>query len=424
MSHKFKLIAFILFVGMNAFSQGKKLTGTVIDQYTGQAVTNAHVMLPNGKASITDSLGVFSVEVKKMPIVIRISHISYGQSDVKILNWPEDQLVIRIEKMTSQINEVQVSGERLRILTEKDDFSLKDFAFDDKHLWMIGSINNESRKSRLWLADLDGDTLKSMVWKHPKKLILDVFGNVHLVDQDSIHQLFTDRDEIFIVSTLAKDEFYKTMSPIKAAFGNKLIYSTFLPQTEGLYTYYRTGGTDIPYMLNSIRDVEEEFRQEDDFIGYSWSAGQDFKASFAMGQRKLHSKLLINRKVVAPVFVLRDTLWIMNLYDDSLLAYNNEGQFAKAISIKFHRKNYLLGTEYFRFKILKDKLSGQAFFLLRRNMKWAISQIDLSSGKLLEQIPLPNYPGMEKITINRNSVYFLYPEKKYPYYTRLFKFQN
>lgn len=423
MIHKFMLIAILWFVGFNAFSQVNELTGTIIDEFTSEPVSNAHVVLPDGKASITDSLGVFSIEVEKMPVVIRITHISYGLSDVTILDWPKEQLIIRIKKMTSQIDEVQISGERLRILTEKTDFSLKDFAFDDKHLWMIGSINNESRKSRLWLATVNGDTLTSMKWKRPEKLILDVFGNVHLVDQDSIHQLFSNNDEIYIVSTLAKDAFYRTMSPIKAAFGDKLIYSTFLPQMEGLFTYFRTGGTDVPYILNSIRDTEEEFRQEDDFIGYSWSAGQDFNANFAMGQRKLRSKLLINKKVVAPVFVVRDTLWIMNLYKDSLLAYNQEGKLSKAISFSFHRKNYLLGTEYYKFQILKDKSSGLAYFLLRRNMEWAISQIDLSLGKLLEQIPLPNYPGMERITVFRNSVYFLYPEKKYPYYMRLYRFQ-
>ncbi|MBT3748674.1 MAG: hypothetical protein HOG34_06780 [Bacteroidetes bacterium] len=422
MDLKSLFVAIMLLAGTSSFSQNL-VSGKIIDESSGNPVIDAHIQLASGFTTSSDSLGKFHLTISKFPAVIRITHVSYGQSDVTIDNWPEQILIIRIQKMVSYVGEVQVTAKRLDILTEKDDFSLQDFAFDDQNLWMIGYLNNQANKGRLWLANSFGDTICSISVHHPEGLYKDVFGNVHLLGQDSVFQLFAHKDTIHRLYPAGKAEFFALMAPIRSAFNGKLVYSEYLPQTEGLHIYYRTSRTDTLFLLNIMRDSLEELQQEDDYVGYSWSAGQDFRANQRMGQRKLNKHRLINRKVKAPLFSLNDSLWIFNFYKDSLLGYDSFGKLHKSIPIDFHRKKYYSGSDYFSFKILTDELVNKAYCLLRNNMEWQISEIDLKTGKLLPDVPLPNFPGMDRITVFRNAIYFLYPEKKYPFYSRLYRFQ-
>jgi len=54
--------------------------------------------------------------------------------------------------------------------------------------------------------------------------------------------------------------------------------------------------------------------------------------------------------------------------------------------------------------------------------RFHINRLNLYTGKVEKRIPLPNYPGMTKITIFKDAIYFLYDQKNYPYFVRLYRY--
>ena len=127
--------------------------------------------------------------------------------------------------------------------------------------------------------------------------------------------------------------------------------------------------------------------------------------------------------VKAPMFSLNDTLFILNTIKDSLLRYGPEGKWAGATPVQFHKDTVFMGTGDKNISFLTDNSTNSCFILERRTAGWAINRLNLNTGKVEKRIPLPNYPGMTKITSFKNAIYFLYDQKNYPYFVRLYRYQ-
>jgi len=434
---KLKIFLFLVLVvtSLGAYSQ-IKLRGVIFDEESGYPVSGAFVMQEGGANDISDTTGQFSMTLEKLPAKLLISHVSYGQSEVKLEKVPDGLLVIRIQKMISQIEEVQVSAERMRILTEKDNFSLRDYAIDSTHIWMLGYLNNRPKNERLWIANLFGDTLRSISTHNAKELYRDVFGNVHLFYKDSVCQLFGSSDTIGLLDGWRIEEFKKVFFPIKAFFADKLIYQNFIPGQEGLHSYYYSVSDTIPRFLTCTRDTTNETIQEYEFVyGHAGSVIQTLMSLSesptkrleiwqAMVKRREKKHLLINRQVEAPLVATNDYLYIINLYKDSMLVFNIDGEFVDSRNIDFHTKlEVFKGKKYMNFSFQCDPVTNQVFLLERKETAWALSLFDMQNGEISKRIQLPDYPGMRRTTVISNAVYFLYPEKKYPYYVRLYRYQ-
>lgn len=428
------IIAFICLLGISANSQIRDLSGLIIDRESNQVIEGAHVLLANGRASVSNAKGQFTIKLDELPVILRITHVSYGQSEIKIDKWPEGLLAIRLEKMTSQLGEVQVSGERMSILTKDDDFSLTDFAFDQNNLWMLGNLNKNPRLERLWLANQFGDTLRSISINKADSLHCDVFGNVHLFANDSAFQLYGHPDTIVIVDALSRMRFKQLISPIREYYSDKLVYQKYLPNQEGLHSFYYSSNDSVPRFISCTRDTAGEYLQEDEYVyGYCASAVLAIALCdkpmvklgmiLAMQQRRRDKESVMYRNIEAPLIGTNRNLYLLNMYKDSLLAYNASGTFIGSKPISFHKELRLLGVDYKDIELMHDYSTDRVYCLERKIDGWFLNPLDTNTGKLLPQIPLPDYPGMTGITVQNNAVYFLYYEKHFPYFTRLYRFQ-
>lgn len=426
------VLVVILSIGFWGFSQ-HKISGIIIDEESGKPVPDAFVIQENGAAVVSDSSGQFSIDLRNIPVKILVSHVSYGQSEINIEKLPQGILVIRIQKMISNLEEVQISAERMRILTEKDDFSLQDFAIDSTHLWMLGYINNRPKNGRLWLANLFGDTLRSIPVDKPEKLYRDVFGNIHLFINDSVFQLFGTDDTIGLVDVISKERFQEILNPVKAFYSDKLIYQKYLPYQEGLHTYYYSTDDPQPRFLTCTRDTVMEALQEDEFVYGRYAsaisaimnaerAGDKLSIWQGIVGRRKNKHFQFYRGIKTPMIGAGDVLYLLNPYKDSLLAYNSEGRFTGAVYVDFHRFVALKSRNYRDFRFIYDPAGNKVYYLEKKNIGWGFCGLNTQNGKP-EDIPLPDFAGMTGLTVYNDAVYFLYPEKSYPFYTRLYRFQ-
>jgi hypothetical protein len=124
-----------------------------------------------------------------------------------------------------------------------------------------------------------------------------------------------------------------------------------------------------------------------------------------------------------PMFTLNDSLYIFNTVKDSLLIYDHSGNFVFSKPVSFHLEEKLGDIDQKEIIFLTDDKAGKVYTLERKTTRWILNELNIVKGTLNAPIQLPDFAGMTNIRVHNNAVFFLYPEKKYPYYTRLYRYQ-
>lgn len=428
----FFLFGMLIISGL-CFGQNHKLSGTIRDHETQLPVPGASVTRSDGQGTITDANGFFSLMISSFPATFVVSHVSYERTEVSLPADPKKPLTISLHQKISDIPEVQISAKRMRILTEDSDFSLLDIACGKEILWMLGFIRNHHSQGRLWQANLYGDTIRSLPVAKPEELFTDPFGNVHLLTSDSAYQLFNNGTEILLLYSSEKASFLESMDVIKVVYADKMVYQDYLPDSEGLQTRWISTDSHKKGLLCSIRDSAEEARQTFEYIYgkdmYLYHLARSellitrIEAKNQIRFNRLTQDSVFNRNVKVPVFATDDSLYLVNLYKDSLNVYDDSGVYAGSRHINFHRDSILFDVSYRSIRYLKDPVTQNIFLLIRRIASWDLIMLDLPSGKPGRTVPLPDFPGMTSIQVHGNAVYFLYAEKDFPFYNRLYRYQ-
>jgi hypothetical protein len=392
------------------------IKGFVKDSITNDPIANASIVFGKSKGVSTAGTGYFELKVKSLPVVLSISHATYGKNEILLESIPDKgELIIRLLPYTHQIREVQISGQRLRILTRDKDYSIGDFAFDDNNLWMIVYESNRVSRCRLCLSDSFGDTLKSIEIGDPARLFKEL--------KDSVFQLYSpDQQSIYLIYGEDREVFHRVTDPFVAGFGDKLVSCRFNKQDESVIICYydpqRPGAHFLTQIGDSLERVRKRYEREKP-MGSMWI---DFKRSrFYIPNTR--TAQIYEGNVKAPLFSLNDTLFVLNTIKDSLLRYAPDGKWAGAVPVRFHKDTLALGTDDKKIHFLADPSTNKCFILERRTSGWAISRLNFHTGIVERRIPLPEYPGMTRITVYQNAIYFLYDQKYYPHYVRLYRYQ-
>lgn len=398
--------------------------GRVIDKNTRQPVIAANLVLPDGTGTYSIDEGRFTLKIAAFPIVLKISHISYVTQVISLDYAPGTDLLIEMTELVSEIGEVEISTRRLRILTKNDDFSLQDFVFDNENLWLLGYTNNQGSKGKLFLASWYGDTISSISVPQSESLYRDVFGTAYLVLKDSAYQLFGKNGRIALPYAMERNEFSAMMDPILAGFTGKLVYSDIHPWEQRAEIYYRDAYLPGRQLLAI---VEDQIGRLNNLL--TWRVGSiwtDLAVNYPVKNGTKVSDMIEN-PVRVPVFSWKDTLFIVNMYKDSLLSYTPFGRFKRSVPFSYCKDvapGVISGAvRYRKITFLADPVGSGLFLLEHRGSHWTLLPVNTGTGVIGQPVMLPEYPDMYRITVYGNAVYFLYPEKTYPYYVRLFRYQ-
>jgi len=433
MNKKLFLLLGLLTYLTGTFAQNFDIEGKIVDRTTGNPIEGAHITAKGTEVAVTDGAGFFMLEISGIPALLRITHVTYGIIEYMVESVPDGQLIIRIEQQVTGLEEVQITGDRLRSLTGKQPFSVQDFALDQGTLWLLGFENNQPGKQRLYLASLYGDSLTSIPVRRAESLFVDAFHNVHIVFPDIVFQLYhPDRDRIEFNYPTGKDRFIRLLGDIELSFNKKLIYTQENRASQTRRIYYIQENDPVQYSLAFITDTLEKNRQKTtNKMDYYFSPKvfniPELENMWTSANRytKRGSRFddVINTPVPYEVFESNNELFIINYLKDSLLRYDEAGFYMGAIPIDFHKKNSAAGTDYKDLECITDPISQKVYLLEHKMAQWILSPLDTRTGLTGSPVDMPEFPGMSGIYVYNEAVFFLYPEKQYPYYNRLFRFQ-
>ena len=201
------ILTLLLMMAVGSLKSQDLIQGLVLDTDSGLPI--AHVQITesrNSRSTISDSLGRFSLEIKKFPTILNLSHLSYELKHSLLQKKPKGLVRISLSPRLIKIDEVFILGNKIQHFFKKDLFSIKDYVIIKNRIWTLGYSNNNSMDLEIRVLKLSGDLIAKKKVRNGSDLFLDAFGNVHQVQKDSVKQLYLENDSIFVFASIIKKE--------------------------------------------------------------------------------------------------------------------------------------------------------------------------------------------------------------------------
>ncbi|MBT3243660.1 MAG: hypothetical protein HN352_10935 [Bacteroidetes bacterium] len=440
------LISAFLLPGLSISAQ-VNITGNVTDAKSGLSIKDTHVFSADDLTGThTDSTGFFSLRISGFPIIISLSHLSYHTKDILISYDPGGDYEIRLIPLIMQIDEVAITGADYRKYLTEDFFYVRDYSFTNRYIWVTGYPNKNISLPELRVMSYSGETLaKVKVGKQPE-LFPDAFDCVHLIESDSIFQLYYN-DEIQKLYAHKKETAYKDLMSIQYIDTNKAIlreaageeniveYKSFnfsdsvtnvfhasfdqnLFKNAGEAKKYKHGpipstggGSPMPLpieiQLEMIKERSPIFVNKSIEELKEWIQSTTGKPPMADGSflstttafTNYALKRQIHKPIVSKLFPYDTSFVIFEDRDFLLWIYGEDLKEVACYEI-------LLPENASDLNMIQDKTTQSLYITYGVNGLYEVAEVNPSSGEVLKIKSLKGFAFVENIQIYRGRVYF------------------
>lgn len=296
-----KLKHFILLILISPFAVFAQTLRLAI-QDEGKAVYYATIEINKVFYSTNSTNLVFSFPIKNND-EITIKHEMYEDFNFVIpdeLNSNDTlnkviSLTLKSENMKLQmLEEFTISDSKYRdIFDVQDEFIIDYHPFPLNRFFVITRIG---KKHFLKIIDLSGEELlsKNINFK-PKEIFLDAVGNFHLVEADSVYQVYTDREQLQLMQPITRNDFEIEIRNL-VTLGKQGAFHQKMTMHNQMYTLNRIINKEITDIYQTI-----------DNDGYE-------NASY-------HYQNVINYYMLFTP--LKDNIIVMGIWDGDLMTLNN-----------------------------------------------------------------------------------------------------
>jgi hypothetical protein len=423
---------FLLTGSLQSPAQDKKFTaaGTVLDAVTQQPMANVNIsIVGSAGGGATDQTGKFTLSLARIPSILYFSHVGYSIGSYQVEKTGERNIRILLEPETKEIEEVTIRAERISKVIKGDTLQIIDYEIDGNRIILFASSHHDDKDQRIYLADLNGDTLSHLNVKGAGKqikfpeiimpqtdyLIKDFTGQVQFLDKCCAHEIKHTSDKLSFGYDTPYSDFIRRVLPIKCEIEGNLVFQ-ISTMTEN-FTWY--------YSREVVNGVPIKYVQDKKGPGRYASEGLRAYAPHFLD---------VNKNVSVPLFKKDNELFVFDFFGNNFEVFNSYLNPVRKVPIHFQntkvkeglifRYSYVDVDVYnFTQTILFDEKAGKAyaFFRVRSNNKQSLKEVNLETGKIDRVIEIPDYPNISNVRVHDNVVYFLYDTKVYPFCRNLFR---
>ncbi|MCF8373658.1 MAG: carboxypeptidase-like regulatory domain-containing protein [Bacteroidales bacterium] len=406
-SKKHLTLILSLLIAGQLYSQGFYQSGIISDSQTGENISNVNIRVqgtPQG--TISNSKGKFNIKVEQLPATLVISHIGYEIRYVKISKKEKD-LTIILSPKSYLLDSIDVSAERVINIVKDKPLYIWDYEIFEDKLLVLAYEENSMFRPRLILMDFFGDTLCAIRVKGARELYKDCLDNVHLIGKSECYQVYYDGKKLQLLYPYPVYKIQEVLDPCHEFFnGRYYVYRFFQkkqilqyftieadnPKPREFATYWDSLG--LVLQLDTLRFMQ---------MG-TWSeADQRFQ------------DMVVFAPVFAPLAIIKGNIYVFDYTTGHLEHLNEDGSLKSRTVINYHLK------ENWREELLVDDALGKAYTVFLKNGLFTLNEIDLETGTLEDPITVPKYPFIQKMQVYDGFLYFIYKEKNFDEYKKLFK---
>tara|TARA_R110002050_G_scaffold149463_1_gene276048 strand:+ start:90792 stop:92045 length:1254 start_codon:yes stop_codon:yes gene_type:complete len=377
--------------------------------------------------TISNDGGYFELKTNLDTVVLTIRHVSFLTKTDTINILTNDRFIsITLIKKEINLDSVTVNEKRY-----------PDFLMDyEISKGVIYTLNRRNKKrfvktfnpEKSWLIEKE-------VSKKYNDIKKDCFGNIHLIADDSVRQIFVYNNDIFTIANFSIAEFQKQLEPCVAAFDNRIITSKYANHDQQLILdlYHNKSVTHFAniwdeeatknaqsYYSEIIRLYYQNTPEEQNIIELGVWDGDLVKlivpyAIIASNGTILRSgwtteqigwyKNVAAKPLYCPVFVLDENLILFDFVNGVLKTYRFDGQLLNSIPISFHKNKGWVE------QVLADEATGKLYTIYQLNGAYFISEINTEDGTIKELKPCFSKQYPENIRVYNEKVFYIFDFK-------------
>jgi len=421
MRHLCLILFFVMLAGsVGGQESGFTLQGRVTHASTGQPLGNVNVFVNETMiGTTTGNDGTFILKISETPAILVFSCVGYTRRFFTLFEAPGGSFDVPLEPSLHRIPEVLITATRKPVsISDLQDIYVVDYDFYDEHVLLLGHPGKKSLETKLILMDRQGKTLCEKPVTNGLNLYRDPFDNLHLLTSDTTWQLYYDDKEIHLLYPLKKEQFKTLFPEFLNVYQDKIILRQYAYDDQVLLYYFYTPGDSVVkrFWSQATDEMHRKMKGSINTIpltrdGKSTSQFDLFNAD------ERFIKMAYYAPIFCPLEIIRDTIYIFNFNHGVLEVLGPNGlPVAKSSLITFHTE------DGWQKRLYADRSSHKVYTEYRVMSKTILREIDLYTGFLKEgKIRIPDFAYVSKIMIRDGYLYFLYPEKNYPRYQRLFR---
>jgi len=446
MMHKFFLII-SFFISSNLFSQVVEYS--FFDKKSGESIQNVNVSFqiwnPNNVTKkdtsftqLSNNKGIIKIPFQLFTpnsiISLKAYHPLYQEivQSNRIRFYQSDTLSFKIEMKASdqqEIKEVIIKAPGIPdTVFQSEKLSVADFEIQKDGRIILLTYPKQLKKGGDIILYDGKDILATFpVEDKPQKLIRDFRGNTHVLCENGIFTLVSQKNQLFL-ATIEKDYFFKYIAPIVDTNRTKMYLNNF-NEVYPAFDYFTFDKLDSSY--RKLMHIEDEFMMELYKSEYKW---MDVRTKLWAKNKEIETGIeaevwvgasyftqsLYYQEAYAPMFHRNDSLFIFDYAHDQLLTYTAWGRLLDTVPIYHH---YNPNRSGWKKNIIQDKVTGAFYAVFESNGFSYLGLIDVTTGKILNKVKLA-FKYVDKIRVNNNFVYYVYrpfesTQKKYLYKEQL-----
>lgn len=384
--------------------------GVITDSTSGQPVSEVHVSVKGTKTgAVSNAKGYYELKIKDIPAKLVFSHVSYEPREITVFSRASRRIDVSMILDINLLKPVEVTD--IKDLIEKKPLFIYDYCFYKENLLLIAFKYQRLKNAYMVLMRPNGDTICSLPIDKPDRLYNGCLGYSHFFTGDLVYQVYYDSVNLRLIYPVNKKQFLESYTACVTKIKHKLFLQQYSYSDQVLeYIYYNL--TDSTYNTLKVIIDEKGLRMLIDSLRF---AGMNTVSSGNSEADARFEKMCFFDPVFAPLFNLNGTPCIINYVDSRIELYNNKDSLIKETPIRFHK------DPHWKEKVFADEKTGKVYTLFQKNGISYLYQINLNTGGLSNPIVIPRFQYIEKISVRNNFVYFLYKEKAYMAYKKLYR---
>jgi hypothetical protein len=418
-----RLIFFILTLSTCAFqaqNQGFILRGKVFDATTKAPIPNVSIYVNETLLGTTTGLeGEYTLKIPSTPAILVFSCVGYTRMYFTFMKAQTSEFNVPLPPSLHEIPEVLITAKRVPVsITDEQDIYVTDYDFYDSHVLLLGHPGKRSTQTLLILMDRMGKRILKKEIQRGENLYRDPFNNLHLLTSDTAYQVYYDGKDLQLLYPNDVKKFMASFPEFLELYHNKVLLRQYDFEDQALL-YYFFNPEDSTFQKFWAQATPEVYRKVDGLMS-SIRITPDGKGTsmfnlFNSDERFI--KMAYYAPIFCPLEIIRDTIYIFNFTNGLIETYGPRGFPADTpTAITFHK------TDDWQKKLFNDQATGKIYTQFVRNGISELREINIKTGQLMPQIiKIPNFPFITKLMIHDGYLYFLYQEKQYPFFQRLYR---
>lgn len=398
------------------------LKGKITDQSNGEPLSMVNVYLNETvRGTTSNDSGYYEIKIDTLPALLVYSSVGYTRRFINLEKKPSANLDIPLIPSIHEIPAIEITGRRRPVSITRDlDLYVIDYEFYDDHILLLGHPGKRSRQVLLTLIDRSGKTIITKEVRSGVNLYRDPFNNIHLLASDSAYQLFFDEKDILLMQPVSQSKFMTAFPEFIEVYQDKVIMRQFAFEDQALM-YYFYNPADAKVTRIWAQATPEIFREVDGWMSrIKITPGGKSTSNFNLfNTDERFIKMAFYAPIFCPMEIVNDTIYVFNFNNSLIETIGPEGYPVKTPTLM----NFYTDPGWQK-KIYNDEARNKVYTQYMHKGITTLREIDINKGRLVDgEITIPDLAYIKKILIHDGYLFFLYQEKGYPKYQRLFRMQ-